>query len=165
MLSSLKTTAKQIQLLILDVDGVLTDGKIHVTDSGEETLSFHVHDGYGIVRLREIPIPIAIISGRNTPAMSHRFKKLKIEHLFLGQPEKMTAFHSLLNKLDITPDAVAYVGDDLLDIPVMELVGLPIAVANAMPAVKKIAKGCTQNNGGDGAVREVCDLIYAAHHP
>lgn len=155
--------AKKVKLLILDCDGVLTDGKIYFTHHGEEMIGFNVLDGYGIVLLRQTHIHIAVISGRDTPAVFHRLTQLKIPHIFLGQLEKTTAFESLLKQLQITPDEVAYMGDDLPDIEVMQKVGLPVAVQNAMPAVKKIATLCTEKKGGEGAVREVCDLLFAAH--
>lgn len=155
--------AKKVKLLILDCDGVLTDGKIYFTHHGEEMIGFNVLDGYGIVLLRQTDIQIAVISGRDTPAVFHRLTQLKIPHIFLGQLEKITAFESLLKQLKITPEEVAYMGDDLPDIDVMQKVGLPIAVHNAMPAVKKIATLCTEKKGGEGAVREICDLLFAAH--
>ena len=141
--AELLTSAKKIKLLILDCDGVLTDGKIYFTHHGEEMIGFNVQDGYGIVLLRQTAIQIAVISGRDTPAVFHRLTQLKIPHIFLGQHEKTTAFDSLLKKLQITPDEVAYMGDDMPDMDVMEKVGLPIAVQNAVPAVKKIATLCS----------------------
>ncbi len=157
--------ARQIKLLILDCDGVLTDGRIYITAQGEETIAFNVQDGLGIERLQASGIPVAVISGRNNTAVQHRLKQLKITHVFLGRHEqKMAAFHTLLETLTLQPTQVAYIGDDLPDIAIMEKVGLSIAVPNAVDAVKKIAHLCTQKKGGKGAVREVCDLIYDAQH-
>ena len=153
---------EKIKLLILDCDGVLTDGKIYYSHTGEEMISFNVQDGHGIVHLQANGIPVAVISGRENTAVAHRLKQLKIEHVFLGQHHKLPAFDSLLQIYKITPNQVAYVGDDLPDLDVIKKVGLPIAVANAIDSIKKIAKITTQKKGGDGAVREVCDLIYSA---
>jgi 3-deoxy-D-manno-octulosonate 8-phosphate phosphatase (KDO 8-P phosphatase) len=161
---SLKHIAKRIKLLILDCDGVLTNGKTYFTASGEEIIGFHIHDGFGMKRLQANGVTVAVISGRNNQAVQHRLKQLEIQHAFLGQKDKIAAFHALLDKLQLTAVQVAYVGDDLPDIDVMQQVALPIAVANAVDAIKKIAKMCTQKKGGDGAVREVCDLIYDAQY-
>ena len=161
---SLKSIAKNIKLLILDCDGVLTDGTIYVTPEGGEMIAFNVLDGLGIEYLQESGIKIAVISGRNNPAVQHRLKKLKIEHVFLGKHEKTDAFESLINTLNLQPEQIAYVGDDFLDIPVMLKVGLPITVPDAIESVKAIAKMCTQKKGGKGAVREVCDFIYDAQN-
>jgi 3-deoxy-D-manno-octulosonate 8-phosphate phosphatase (KDO 8-P phosphatase) len=161
-MSELINIAKNIQLLILDCDGVLTDGKIYYDAHGEELLAFHVRDGYGIEQLQAIGVPVAVISGRKNNAAATRLQKLKIAHIFLGQSEKTTAFHSLLATLNIHPENVAYIGDDLPDFVLMQKVGLPIAVADAVDDLKKIAMICTKNPGGNGAVREICDLIIHA---
>jgi len=155
---------RKIKLLILDVDGVLTDGKIYMSALGEETIAFFVRDGLGMQMLQSIGVPIAIISGRNTPAVMHRLKKLGIQqqHIYLGHLDKVASYEKLLSDLKISPDEVAYVGDDLPDIAVMRQVGLSFAVADAMESVKKNATQTTEKKGGKGAVREVCDLIYNA---
>ena len=153
---------QNIKLLILDVDGVLTNGTIFVTASGEETVAFFVRDGLGIQLLQSIGVPIAIISGRNTPAVQYRLEKLGVQHIFLGHLDKMHAYESLLSQLKLSHTEVAYVGDDHPDIPIMEKVGLSFAVADAIEPVKAIASMTTQKKGGRGAVREVCDLIYNA---
>jgi 3-deoxy-D-manno-octulosonate 8-phosphate phosphatase (KDO 8-P phosphatase) len=155
----LTTLIKKIKLLILDNDGVLTDGKIFFTASGEQILSFHIHDGLGIKRLQAAGVIVAVISGRDSHALRLRLTELDIENQFLGQHEKIPAYEMILSKLKLTPEEVAYVGDDLPDMPVMEKVGLPMTVANAIPDVKKVALYCTEKKGGEGAVREICDLI------
>ena len=155
--------AKKIKLLILDVDGVLTDGKIFVLPDGETMVSFHVHDGAGIKNLQAIGIMLAVISGRNTKSVRHRLEQLGIKHIFLGSDNKLIALNTLIDELKLTAEQIAYVGDDDADIPVMEKVGLSITVPNAMESVKKIAQYCTQKTGGNGAVREVCDLLQGVH--
>jgi len=154
--------AKQIELLILDVDGVLTNGKIYLSPSGEEMLAFHIHDGHGLKLLQEIPVEIAVISGRNNKAAQLRLMNLGITHIYLGEKDKALRYILLQQTLHIKPENTAYMGDDLPDLPVMTQVGLPIAVKNAVDEVKKIALWETTKPGGKGAVREVCDIIYAA---
>lgn len=158
-----KATLIKIKLLILDVDGVLTDGGIYVCANGDEMIRFNAQDGMGIKMLQTKGIVVAVISGRHPPAVVHRLRKLGIEHVFLGHENKIVIFDDLIKILALTPDQVAYVGDDWFDVPVMEKVGLPIAVANALPVVKTAAKYCTRQYGGHGAVREVCDLICSVH--
>ncbi|OGT25805.1 MAG: hypothetical protein A3I77_00060 [Gammaproteobacteria bacterium RIFCSPLOWO2_02_FULL_42_14] len=153
----------KIKLLILDVDGVLTNGKVYYGNS-EEMMGFHVQDGSGLHQLRQKGIIVAVISGRESTAVKRRLAELQIQHVFLAQSDKLAAYQTLLSTLQFTDEQVAYVGDDVADIPVMEKVALPIAVANAVPAAKKIAKWCTIKEGGNGAVREVCDyLLYPSH--
>ena len=158
---SLTEIIKHIKLIIFDVDGVFTDGKFYYGNH-EEMVGFHSHDGYGIRQLQKTGIEIAIISGRGSEAVKRRFAELNIQHLFLKQHNKLEAYEQLLFLLHITDDQVAYVGDDYPDLCVMEKVALPIAVPNATESVKKIAKYCTKNKGGKGAVREICDLILKA---
>lgn len=153
-----------IKLLILDVDGVLTDGKIYFTPDGGRMVSFHAHDGTGIHAVKSAGVAIAVISGRNDKATQHRLAELPIDRVFLGKSDKLPAFEILLSTLKISAQEVAYVGDDTPDFSVMQKVGLPIAVPNAVDSIKKIAHYCTQKKGGHGAVREVCDLICAAQH-
>lgn len=162
---ALVNIAKAIKLLILDVDGVLTDGKIYLSTSGESTTAFHIHDGLGLKRLQEIGITIAIISGRDNEAARIRLTSLGIKHIFLGENDKANRYLKLKETLNIAANQTAYAGDDLPDIPVMAQVGLPIAVNNAVSSVKAIAKWETTLPGGQGAVREICDFIYSAKQP
>jgi len=148
-----------IKLLILDVDGVLSDGRITVNAQGEELISFYVHDGFGIKELQRNHIPVAVISGRKNPAVAHRLDFLGVKNAFLGQAEKLSAFDALLKTYGLSPDEVAFIGDDVPDVPLMKKVGLAIAVNNATMPAKNAAHFCTEKNGGYGAVREVCDLI------
>jgi len=150
---------RRIKLLILDVDGVLTDGKIWLTPDGNEMKSFHAHDGMGIKNLQKTGIPVAVISSRNSSIVTKRMHELGVTHIYQGQTTKLSAFEELVSLLNIPKDAIAYVGDDLVDLPVMEQVGLSIAVANAVTSVKEQADWQTQTMGGHGAVREVCDRL------
>jgi 3-deoxy-D-manno-octulosonate 8-phosphate phosphatase (KDO 8-P phosphatase) len=154
--------ARNIKLIIFDVDGVLTDGGLYFSDEGIELKRFNSLDGLGIKLLKQSGVEPAIISARNTPNVAHRMKNLNIDHFYQGQNDKQIAYQELLNKLSLNPDQVAYVGDDVIDLPVMRLVGLPIAVANAHDLVKDNACIVTDKLGGHGAVREVCDFILKA---
>lgn len=161
-LLNISEKAKKLKLLILDVDGVLTDGKLFFDDQGNEYKSFHARDGHGIKLLRQTGVEVAVISGRKSNSVALRMKSLGIEHVYQGHENKVGAFTEILQKLNLTPEQVAHVGDDLLDLPLMIRVGLPIAVSNANFAVIQRADWCTKLAGGEGAVREVCDFIMQA---
>ncbi|MGJ0490460.1 3-deoxy-manno-octulosonate-8-phosphatase KdsC [Methylobacter sp.] len=154
--------AKKLKLLILDVDGVLTDGKLFFDNDGNEYKAFHSRDGHGIKLLRQTGVEVAVISGRKSSSVALRMKNLGIEYVYQGHENKIAAFNEIIGKLRITPDQAAHVGDDLLDLPIMTRVGLAIAVDDANFAVKQRADWCTTLPGGHGAVREVCDLIMQA---
>lgn len=153
---------KKIKLLILDVDGVLTDGKLFFDDNGKEYKSFHARDGHGIKLLRQTGVEVAVISGRKSLSVAIRMKNLGISHVYQGQEDKLAAFAEILQNVGVTPEQTAHVGDDLLDLPIMTRVGLAIAVQDANFAVKAHAHWCTETCGGQGAVREVCDFIMQA---
>lgn len=148
-----------IKCLILDVDGVLTDGGIWITEQGVELKRFHIQDGLGIKRLQSAGIIVAIISGRQSACVTARMSELQVKYVYQGCADKLATFKLLLKELRLQPTEVAYMGDDLPDLPVMEVVGLSIAVANACPEVKAIARWHTIKNGGEGAVREICDRL------
>ena len=154
--------ARKLKLLILDVDGVLTDGRLFFDNDGNEYKSFHARDGHGIKLLRQTGVEIAVISGRKSASVALRMKSLGIEHVYQGHENKIAAFNELIDKLGIMPEQAAHVGDDLLDLPIMIRVGLAIAVNDANFAVKQHADWCTSLSGGQGAVREVCDFIMQA---
>jgi 3-deoxy-D-manno-octulosonate 8-phosphate phosphatase (KDO 8-P phosphatase) len=154
--------AKKIKLIIFDVDGVLTDGGLYFSDEGIELKRFNSLDGLGIKLLKKSGVEPAVISARDTPNVAHRMKNLGIEHFYQGQNDKLIAFNELLKKLSLKAEQVAYVGDDVIDLPVMRNIGLPIAVANAHDLVKDNACLITQKRGGHGAVREACDFILKA---
>ena len=153
--------AARVRLAIFDVDGVLTDGRLFFTDDGREIKAFHVHDGLGLKRLQTADVTVAIITSRESPVVSHRMAELGVDHVYQGQKDKMPVFESLCAALKVEPAAVAYVGDDLPDLPLIERVGLGIAVANAHPAVRDAADWVTATPGGKGAAREVSDLILS----
>ncbi|MDU2939387.1 3-deoxy-manno-octulosonate-8-phosphatase KdsC [Superficieibacter sp. 1612_C1] len=160
--SQMLEQAKKIRLLILDVDGVLSDGLIYMGNNGEELKAFNVRDGYGIRCALTSGIDVAIITGRKAKLVEDRCATLGITHLYQGQSDKLLAYRELLEKLALSPDQVAYVGDDLIDWPVMAEIGLSVAVADAHPLLIPRADYITRINGGRGAVREVCDLLLLA---
>ncbi len=151
--------ANDIRLLVLDVDGVLTDGRLIFSARGEEQKCFHVRDGAGIVQLIRTGVQIAVISGRKSKAVERRMSELGITWVRQGISDKLAALRELLDILALGQQAVASVGDDTPDLPIFEVARLSIAVADAHPSVKSQAHFITQANGGQGAVREVCDLI------
>lgn len=153
--------AKKIKLLILDVDGVLTNGTLFFFESGEYK-AFNARDGLGIALLLRSDIELAIISGNRSDAVTQRFKKFGITHVYQGVEDKNKAYQSIKTALSIEDNEVAYMGDDLIDLPVMSQVGLPTAVADADVFVKQQACWISQYDGGKGAVRELCELILMA---
>lgn len=154
--------AQAIKLLILDVDGVMTDGRLHYDASGREFKSFHVRDGFGIKRLMEAGVTVAVISGRQSQSAAARMAELGIRHVLLGREDKTAALEQLLAQLGIGADNAACIGDDVPDLPIMSRVALPIAVADCHDAIAAAAAWRTTLPGGAGAVREVCDLLLAA---
>jgi 3-deoxy-D-manno-octulosonate 8-phosphate phosphatase (KDO 8-P phosphatase) len=154
--------ATKVRLVIFDVDGVLTDGKLYFTPDGQEFKGFHARDGHGIKLLQRTGVATAVISGRNSKAVSLRMEMLGVTHVYQGQENKLAAFTDLLSKLNLKPEQVAHVGDDLLDLPLMRRVGLAVAVADAHFSLRDHAHWVTALPGGDGAAREVCDLVMEA---
>lgn len=154
--------ARQLKLLILDVDGVLTDGRLFFDAQNREYKFFHARDGHGIKLLRQSGVEVAVISGRKSDSVAQRMQSLGIEHIYQGQEDKTMAFEELMDKLGIQPEQAAHMGDDVLDLPLMKRAGLAIAVQDAHFAVRDYADYCTQLPGGTGAVREVCDAIMRA---
>ena len=148
-----------ITLLVMDADGVLTDGAITYNALGEEIKSFHVRDGYGLKMLHLAGIRTAIISGRKSEALRHRASELNIDYLYMGINDKLPVLKKLSTELGIPLNQVAYVGDDIPDLQAMLAVAFPITVANGDARLKKIALWVTEKNGGQGAVREICDWI------
>jgi 3-deoxy-D-manno-octulosonate 8-phosphate phosphatase (KDO 8-P phosphatase) len=154
-----------IRLLVLDVDGVLTDGRLYYGPRGEALKVFHVRDGYGLVQLRRAGVAVAVISGRRSPMVTVRCRELGIEHVHQGIADKLPVFTRLCARLKLTAAACACIGDDLPDLPLISAAGLGFAVADAHPQVRRAAGHVTRLPGGSGAVREVCDLLLAARAP
>jgi 3-deoxy-D-manno-octulosonate 8-phosphate phosphatase (KDO 8-P phosphatase) len=154
--------AARIRLLIFDVDGVLTDGALFLGDDGQEYKAFHSRDGHGIKMLLSHGMEVAIITGRSSEVVKHRMANLGVGRLYQGQHDKTVAFRELLSELGLSADQVAYVGDDVVDLPVMRQVGLAIAVQDAHPLVKKHAHWQTPSGGGRGAARDVCEMLLEA---
>lgn len=162
MTNSINEKAKKIKLLILDVDGVLTDGTIFIDSLGKEAKSFNVKDGLGMKMLLHSGVEIAIITGRESDSTTHRMNSLGIKYVYQNQKKKHLIFEELKNKLNLHDEEIAYVGDDLLDYLVMSKVGLSIAVKDAHEMILAKADFVSRFDGGKGAVREVCDLIMCS---
>ena len=155
----LQARLSEVKLLALDVDGVLTDGGLYYSDSGEEFKKFNVKDGQGIQLVMQTGIEVAIISANNSTATLHRAKKLGIEHAFIGIGNKLATLKQICQELNLSLAQVAYVGDDLKDLPILQSVGCPITVADAIAENKAAALYVTELPGGKGCVREFCNLI------
>jgi 3-deoxy-D-manno-octulosonate 8-phosphate phosphatase (KDO 8-P phosphatase) len=155
---------KLIKLLILDVDGVLTDGKIIYNDRGEEIKAFDVKDGHGIKLLMRSGIEIALITGRESEVVLHRARDLGIEQVYQKVTNKMEVYEKILNDKKLEDENVGFVGDDLVDIPVLKRVGFSAAVLDAVSEVKEIADYIASKKGGGGAVREICELLLKAQN-
>lgn len=154
--------ARAIRLLALDVDGVLTDGRLYFSEDGQELKTFDTQDGHGIKMLQNAGIACAIITGRTTRLVERRAKNLGIAHLMQGREDKLVALRELADQLTIPLDEIGYVGDDWPDLPAIRAAGFGVAVANAHAEVRKHADFVTMLRGGRGAVREVCDLVLQA---
>lgn len=151
-----------IRMVIFDVDGVLTDGRLVLGDDGQEYKAFNSKDGHGMRMLADSGVDLAILTGRRSQVVERRAADLGIEHVIQGRRDKLPAFEELLETTGLPPEAVAYVGDDVVDLPVMRRVGLAVAVADASPLIHEHAHWITTNPGGRGAAREVCELILRA---
>ncbi|PJC85899.1 3-deoxy-manno-octulosonate-8-phosphatase KdsC [Vibrio sp. HA2012] len=156
------TLAGEIKLLICDVDGVFSDGLIYMGNQGEELKTFHTRDGYGVKSLMQAGIEVAIITGRHSQIVENRMQALGISLIYQGQDDKVKAYQDICSRLAISADKTAYIGDDLIDWPVMEKVALRVCVADGHPLLAQRANYVTRIKGGHGAVREVCDLILQA---
>jgi len=159
---NIKEKLKGIKLLILDVDGVMTDGRIIMDNEGRETKNFNVRDGHGIKILQRYGIKVAILTGRQSKVVEYRAKDLEIDEIYQKVFNKKEIFQTILKKHKLSADAAAFMGDDIVDIPVLKSVGFSAAVADAIDVVKKSVDYVTKNRGGNGAVREVCEMILKA---
>jgi 3-deoxy-D-manno-octulosonate 8-phosphate phosphatase (KDO 8-P phosphatase) len=153
---------RRIKLLIMDCDGVLTDGRLYFGESGEVLKVFDTRDGQGIVTWHQAGFRSGIISGRNSPIVEMRGRQLGVEFFRLGRKEKSSAFEEMVGEAGVDSEDVVYIGDDTPDIPPMKLAGVAVAVADALDEVKAVADYVTQRNGGRGAVRELIDLMLRA---
>lgn len=158
----LVSRAKLIRLVAFDVDGVMTDGGLYYSDSGEEFKRFNSLDGHGLKMLRASGVEIAIITGRTSHCVEARARNLGISHVYQGVENKLEAMVDLLNKLKLSRDAAAYMGDDVVDLTVMRHVGLAISVPESPSLVREHSNYVTQRSGGHGAVREACEMIMSA---
>ncbi|WP_228723278.1 KdsC family phosphatase [Desulfosediminicola flagellatus] len=154
--------AKNIRLLLLDVDGVLTDGTLHYSSSGEELKSFNTQDGFGISLLHQAGVETGIITARKSPMVERRATELKMTHIYQGARKKNEAFKEILKKTGFKPFEVAYMGDDWLDLILLQQVGLSITPANGADELKDVVHYVTSRPGGEGAVRDACTLILSA---
>ncbi len=162
MTASVSNSARQVRLLILDIDGVLTDGGLQFDNRGEEYKTFNSLDGHGIRMMLDCGIEVAVITGRKSAIVDYRMGDLGVRHIYQGCRDKLTALTTLLQTTGLEPEQVAYVGDDLPDLPIMRRVGLAIAVQNAHAFVKQHCDWVTNLPGGSGAVREITDFILQA---
>lgn len=160
--SALIERLKKIKLLVMDCDGVLTDGSVYYNEDGEALLKFHRRDGHGIEMLHHNNIKTAIISSENSEIIKARAKKINIQYVFTGSKNKTDCLSELIQLLKIENENIAYIGDDVNDFDVMTKVGVPVAVGDAVNKIRSIAKYTCTNNGGDAAVREFIDLILWA---
>jgi len=154
--------AARVRALVLDVDGVLTDGQLYFDNQGNELKAFCTRDGLGLRALQQQGMRVALITGRQSRIVADRARNLGIEHVYQGRDDKLNAFHELLANTGLEPPQVCYAGDDWVDIPVLDRVGLAVTVPGADAVVRSHAHWITSQPGGHGAVREICDLILAA---
>ncbi len=157
--ANILTKAKKIKLLVCDVDGVFSDGRIYLGNNGEELKAFHTKDGFGIKALGASGVDVAIITGRNSAIVANRMKALNVAHIIQGQEDKLPALIELTEQLKITLNEVAYIGDDVPDLPCIKAVGLGISVSDAHPLVLRVADDIAVKRGSVDAVRETCDLV------
>ncbi|MDD5099406.1 MAG: HAD-IIIA family hydrolase [Syntrophales bacterium] len=155
---------KRVKLLVLDVDGVMTDGRIVMDDAGLESKQFDVRDGHGLKILMRFGIAVVLLTGRRSRVVEHRAADLGITEVHQGVRNKTEIFTEILRRLDISPEETACVGDDLVDIPLFRRSGFSVAVADAVPEARRIADYVTMHGGGRGAVREVCEVILKAQN-
>jgi len=160
--AALRERASKIRMLVLDVDGVLTDGKLYFDHEGNETKAFDTRDGMGIKSLQRAGVEVAVITGRQSGAVTHRMAQLGVRHVYQGREDKLDVFLELLGITGLDAAQVCYAGDDWIDLPVLIRAGLAVTVADAEEFVKQRAHWITRRDGGDGAVREICNLILVA---
>lgn len=158
----LRKKIEQISVLILDVDGVLTDGRIIIDDLGSETKNFNVRDGHGLKLLMRYGVDVILLTGRSSKVVEHRAEELGINEVYQGAKDKVEILEGILRERGIGGDNVAFIGDDIVDVPVFRKVGFSVAVSDAAIDAKKAADYITEEGGGKGAVREICEIILRA---
>ena len=161
-MQDIQTKAAAIRLVVFDVDGVLTDGSLYIGDDGQEYKAFHSKDGHGMVMLQNSGIQIAIITGRTSDVVRIRMEGLGVQHVYQGRRDKLPAYKEVKQATGLGDEQIAYVGDDVVDLPVMTRVGLAIAVQDAHRLTKQHAHWVTPSGGGRGAAREVCEMLMDA---
>jgi 3-deoxy-D-manno-octulosonate 8-phosphate phosphatase (KDO 8-P phosphatase) len=162
MRKDIRERLKKIKLLILDVDGVMTDGRIIMDGDGREFKNFDVRDGHGIKMIQRYGIKVVILTGRESKVVEYRAKDLGIDDVYQKAFNKMEVFDKILQKHRLANREVAFMGDDIVDVPVLKKAGFSISVADALPLVKKHVDYVAKNRGGHGAVREICEMILQA---
>lgn len=155
----MRNNAKSVQLMIFDVDGVMTDGGLYYTESGEELKAFNTLDGHGLKMLQASGVKLAIITGRTSKLVEHRARNLGLDYLYQGAHNKLEVFNELLKTAGLKPEQCGYMGDDVVDLPVMRRVAFSVAVPDAPQIVRQHADYVTMARGGSGAVREACELV------
>ena len=161
-MQDIQTRAAAIRLVVFDVDGVLTDGSLYIGDDGQEYKAFHSKDGHGMVMLQDSGVQIAIITGRTSDVVRIRMQSLGVQHVYQGRRHKLPAYREVKQATGLGDEQIAYVGDDVVDLPVMTRVGLAIAVQDAHRLTKQHAHWVTPSGGGRGAAREVCEMLMDA---
>jgi YrbI family 3-deoxy-D-manno-octulosonate 8-phosphate phosphatase len=159
-----RARARKIRLVAMDVDGVLTDAGMYYTERGDELKKFNTRDGMGVARVREAGLKTAILTGESTQLVVRRGEKLRIDHVFIGVSDKLGCMRELIGELGISLEQVAYIGDDVNDYELLCHVGLAAAVRDASRLPKSVAHLITEAKGGEGAVRELCEIILEAQH-
>lgn len=154
--------AKKIKVLVLDVDGIMTNGGLGLSDDGQEFKIFHSHDGLGLKLIRNTGIRIGLITGRDSQVVVKRAENIKATHVYQGVDDKLEVFYTLLKEMGVSAEECVFMGDDVIDIPPMRRCGLGVTVPHAMPLVKEYAHYITSKEAGHGAIREVCELIMKA---
>lgn len=160
--AEINTRAQKIKLLLLDVDGVLTDGKLYFSNAGEELKAFHIHDGHGIKQLQNSGVKVGIITGRESQLVANRARELNVGILIQKSPDKLTSLQTVARQEGLELQQIAFMGDDYPDLPAIGAVGLSLTVANAHPELCARCDWQSSRNGGEGAVREACDLLMRA---
>lgn len=162
--ASVYDRAKKIKLFVCDIDGVFSDGRIYLGNDGEELKAFHTKDGYGVKALGSSGVDVAVITGRRSSIVQTRMTALNVKHIVQGEENKLPALMNMITQLNLQPEQVAYIGDDMPDFECLNYVGLSIAVNDAHPTIIKHCHYTTYTRGGFGAVREICDLIMQSQN-